>query len=702
MKGLVARAKKSRALRRVLMPLLVRFPALPRRLFGLTQRFAGDIAHADWPSPLPAAYLHLPVPTRKVLLDLAGATQYPSPLTVARDRARLAWVAPRLPDQEETRLLDALARHYAIDLIVPDVEVGADTPIGLPLHDGAWFAQHHGQFTRVLYHVANSAEHGPVLDLLARHPGIVVLHDFFLGDAVSGLPQTLFHAHGYSGLLAWRSHGNAATLATFPLNRIVFDQATGIIVDADVIGTMRALVQAWYGPRGVDDMHPAGNYAAAIENILENSAAARYRHALRNQAADGLPSDPRSRSLIAAAQALAASQPAWAPRQLLVDISFLVADDLKTGIQRVVRSILLAMLKNPPAGLRVEPVYGNGVRPGYRYARRFTLTLLGFDGIAGDDDPVAHQAGDIFLGLDLAKSSTMNNLDTLADMRSRGVAIHFVMYDILPLLQPDAFPYGAAQHFKQYVLAIARHADGVACISRAVADELCAWLTGHGGPRATPLRIAHFHLGADLDASAPSVGMSADANQVLAAMAARPSILMVGTLEPRKAHAQALAAFDLLWQDGVDVNLVIVGKEGWLVDTLAVALRTHPQLGDKLFWLPGASDQMLTEAYRLSSALLAASLGEGFGLPLIEAAQHGLPIIARDLPVFREVSGEHAFYFHGSEPAQLAAAISRWLTLYRDGRAPASTSMPWLTWADSAQQLLDSVVHEHRYRTLQS
>jgi glycosyltransferase involved in cell wall biosynthesis len=183
-------------------------------------------------------------------------------------------------------------------------------------------------------------------------------------------------------------------------------------------------------------------------------------------------------------------------------------------------------------------------------------------------------------------------------------------------------------------------------------------------------------------------------------MAARPAFLMVGTLEPRKAHVQALAAFDLLWQGGADVTLVIVGKEGWLAGPLAAALRAHPQLGKKLFWLQGISDQMLTAVYGRAAALLAASVGEGFGLPLIEAAQHGLPVIARNLPVFREVAGAHAFYFDGTAPAQLAAALEDWLQLFRQGLAPQSAAMPWLTWSQSAHQLADVIVEGHWYRTV--
>lgn len=707
MRRLAAAIKNSNATRRLIMPFVLRFPTLPGRLAAVAQRFAKDIAHPDWPAPLPAAYLRLPQSSRKVLLDLARAAQSPPAAPVP---GRLAWVTAQPLDAVEAALLGQLARHYAIDVINPAPDGGARSEGGLPIRSGAWFEEHHAQFDRIVYHVANSPAHGTVLRLLARHPGIVVLDDFFLGAAVTSLdagglphalPHVLFHAHGYSGVQAWRRLGDTATLAAFPLNRIVFDHATGILVDPADIDAMRAQAHAWYGPRSAAELHPADldTCAAAIEDIAANSASARYRRRVR-ELAGGMAADPRNRTLIATAKALAADAPSTAPRQLLLDISAVAGNDLKTGIQRVVRSIVLALIDNPPAGFRVEPVYGSGAQRRYRYARRFTLGLLGVDNIPFEDDPIDYQQGDIFLCLDLSKHDTLTNLDMLDAMRARDVAVYFVLYDILPLLQPDDFPHGSFEYFSQYVQAIGRHADGAVCISRAVADEVGDWLETHGGPRATPFRIAHFHLGADLAASAPSTGMPDDAAHVLASMAARPSLLMVGTLEPRKAHAQALAALDLLWRDGVEVNLVIIGKQGWMVEPLVAALRAHPQLGKKLFWLPGVSDQMLAEAYRLASALLAPSRGEGFGLPLIEAAQQGVPIIARNLPVFREVSGDHAFYFDGEEPAQLAAAIAQWLALFRQGLAPASAAMPWLTWADSAQQLLDAVVRGRWYRTL--
>jgi hypothetical protein len=164
--------------------------------------------------------------------------------------------------------------------------------------------------------------------------------------------------------------------------------------------------------------------------------------------------------------------------------------------------------------------------------------------------------------------------------------------------------------------------------------------------------------------------------------------MMVGTVEPRKSHALVLAAFEQLWQTGCEAQLLIVGKQGWMVEDLAARLRQHPEAGRRLHWLEGISDEYLTALYELSTALVVASTGEGFGLPLIEAARHGIPILARDIPVFREIAGSHAAYFDaGCDAAALATTIEGWLANYRQGTHPRSAGMLWLTWAQSAEAM---------------
>lgn len=394
--------------------------------------------------------------------------------------------------------------------------------------------------------------------------------------------------------------------------------------------------------------------------------------------------------LIQLAAAMAQSfPPRNRPRQLLVDISELVQRDSRSGIQRVVRSILKEWLNNPPAGYRVEPVYAT-IEHGYRYACRFTQSFLGCPDYVLQDEPIEYAQGDIFFGLDLQPQVVPAHRTFYQELRRHGVRVQFAVYDLLCAQMPQCFPHGAADGFSRWLDVIAE-SDGALCISKAVADELASWIKDHSPVRRRPFKIDWFHLGSDIESSAPSKGFPVDADFVVDCLRSCKSFLMVGTLEPRKGHAQVLEAFEQLWQSGQGVNLVILGKQGWMVESLVQRILSHNQLNKKLFWLEGISDEYLEKVYAVSTCLIAASEGEGFGLPLIEAAHHKLPIIARDIPVFREVAGEYAYYFNGDEAEDLAEAINTWLTLYACKKHPSSDGMPWLTWKQCAENLTDKL-----------
>jgi glycosyltransferase involved in cell wall biosynthesis len=454
----------------------------------------------------------------------------------------------------------------------------------------------------------------------------------------------------------------------------------------EALGTRaREVILTRHAPRAC-----AEQYVAAIEGFHAKAKTGMQALIQAVAALDGYrPNDTECMML---AQSIAQNQPQRkAARQFLVDISELVQRDVRSGIQRVVRSILKELLANPPQGCRVEPVYATADRPGYRYARNFTLRFLGCPSDWLEDAPVEYEPGDIFLGLDLQPSIVPAQAGYLAHLHRMGVQVHFVVYDLLPVLLPHAYPSGADHGHTAWLQAVTRF-NGAICISRAVADELSEWLKANGQQCPRPFRINWFHLGADIESSVPARGMPDDAGHVLARFANRPSFLMVGTIEPRKGHTQTLAAFEQLWAEGVDVDLVVVGKQGWMVEQLAKRLRHHAELGIRLWWLEGISDEYLEKVYAASTCLIAASEGEGFGLPIIEAAQHKLPIIARDIPVFREVAGDHAFYFKDRGEADLAAAVKEWLALAEAGRHPKPDGMPWLTWRESADNLKKAIV----------
>lgn len=395
---------------------------------------------------------------------------------------------------------------------------------------------------------------------------------------------------------------------------------------------------------------------------------------------------PNKQDVLVTAWAIAANHPEVRRKKLYVDISDLCQKDLKTGIQRVTRSILSALLDNSPEDYLVEPVYATMASQGYLHAKFYTNQLNGSPGHNQMDEPIDPQPGDIFLGLDFVAGIIGAQQKYLQWIHNHGVQVYFVVYDLLPINLPYAFPTGADAGHSQW-LKIVTSFDGAICISRAVQSDLDLWLKTNASKRLRPFKTGWFHLGADVENSIPTKGMPDDANAVLGQLAVRPSFLMVGTVEPRKGHAQTLAAFELLWADGVDVNLVIVGKEGWMVNALIKKLRQHAERNQRLFWLEGISDEYLENTYAASICLVVASEGEGFGLPIIEAAQHNKPIIARDIPVFREVAGERAFYFSSLEPESLSSTIISWLQLHKLGLHTKSEGMKYLSWHESAFQL---------------
>jgi len=391
-----------------------------------------------------------------------------------------------------------------------------------------------------------------------------------------------------------------------------------------------------------------------------------------------------------------------AQRQLLVDVSAICRHDLRTGIQRVVRAIVWELIQNPPPGFRVEPVYLSDIGQlwHYRYARRWTSQALELNGDWQVDEVLVPNQGDVLFVADLTSGLAIEarQAGVYTSLRRKGVSLNFCVYDLLPISMPRYFPVEAG-NFADWLGTVVQVADRAICISGAVAQDLRDWVAERRPQRLRPLKIDHFHLGADIDNSVPTRGVSAKVRSALDALRGHTSFLMVGTVEPRKGHSQTFAAFEALWRSGYGLHLVIVGKQGWdgqvtggrKVSKMIEKWRAHPELGNRFHWLPSVTDEELSAIYQASNCLIAASEGEGFGLPLIEAAQNGIPIIARDIPVFREVAGTAAWFFSGLDPADITRAVENWLQLYSRREEPSPAGMRWLTWQQSVAMLLSKL-----------
>ena len=164
---------------------------------------------------------------------------------------------------------------------------------------------------------------------------------------------------------------------------------------------------------------------------------------------------------------------------------------------------------------------------------------------------------------------------------------------------------------------------------------------------------------------------------------------MVSTIEPRKNHGYLLDAFERAWAAGSRARLCIAGRIGWKCEALLARVRAHPQLNKQLFMFNDLSDTSLEHAYSNASVLVFPSHVEGFGLPLVEAMQRGLPAMGSDIAVFREIGGEFMAYFDLNTPQSLADLVGNF---ERSGLFPASRDVKdwrWIGWREASAQLAE-------------
>jgi glycosyltransferase involved in cell wall biosynthesis len=139
---------------------------------------------------------------------------------------------------------------------------------------------------------------------------------------------------------------------------------------------------------------------------------------------------------------------------------------------------------------------------------------------------------------------------------------------------------------------------------------------------------------------------------------ARPRILAVGTIEPRKNYGRVLDAYEqFLFEKGAQApDLAIVGRDGWMCDAIRRRLEGLEGTG-KVSWLRHAGDSQLAESYSTASVFTYLSLYEGFGYPPFEAAYAGVPMVLSDRSAVGEIWSGHA---RCVDPTDVRAIVAAW------------------------------------------
>ncbi|OGH05973.1 MAG: hypothetical protein A2W22_03535 [Candidatus Levybacteria bacterium RBG_16_35_11] len=132
-------------------------------------------------------------------------------------------------------------------------------------------------------------------------------------------------------------------------------------------------------------------------------------------------------------------------------------------------------------------------------------------------------------------------------------------------------------------------------------------------------------------------------------------ILFVGTLQPRKNIKRLIEAFSRL---KTDLELVIVGKKGWMYEEILNAPKEYG-ISDKVRFLDSVTNEDLPSLYKNALCFILPSLYEGFGLPILEAMQYGCPVITSSISSLPEAAGEAALYVNPEDVDDIAQKLEK-------------------------------------------
>jgi glycosyltransferase involved in cell wall biosynthesis len=349
-----------------------------------------------------------------------------------------------------------------------------------------------------------------------------------------------------------------------------------------------------------------------------------------------------------------------------------------SGIGRYVHGIVTALAALPEAppfdlGVRFTKWKGRSLLPRATGGRALKVRPL-------DDrlDWFLLRNVELFHGLDvrITRSKKPARLATLHDVFS-------IERDDLAT---ESFRTRKIEHYKR----LADEADAVICVSKATEDGFHA---AFPRARARTTVVHHGISEAFTRADAQAIARVRARNRLNA-----PFLLFVGLLSTRKNLVALLDAFAEIAKRRADLDLVLAGKESHGFEEIAAAIERHPFKGrvKRVGFVPDAE---LPALYSAAELMVFPSLTEGFGLPVLEAFACGTPVVASNLPVFREIGGSELVVADAKDPGSLAAAIVKtWETPIDDARrARLAAHAAQFTWQAAGRKTLqvwiDALAH---------
>lgn len=281
------------------------------------------------------------------------------------------------------------------------------------------------------------------------------------------------------------------------------------------------------------------------------------------------------------------------------------------------------------------------------------------------------------------------------DIRKNFTVVDYI-HDILPVTRSNLFEITDFK-FKSMIHQAFKFSDAIMTPSKRTVDDIVSYIISNDDMQVgESLKLGFNHHGADF----PNQQVEKFTSFSTVTFE-KPCFLMVGTIDIRKNHMFVLNAFEQLWSQGIDVALCIAGKIGWKVDPFLAKLQNHPERNKRLFFINTPTDAELAQLYMNAYCLIFASMDEGFGLPVVEAAHYKAPLLLSDIAIFREIAGQHARYFSLKDESLLVKAIIDFHSDMGVGLMKEDSSqIKEITWLQSAKNILDDIIDDRWYCTI--
>lgn len=170
----------------------------------------------------------------------------------------------------------------------------------------------------------------------------------------------------------------------------------------------------------------------------------------------------------------------------------------------------------------------------------------------------------------------------------------------------------------------------------------------------------------------------------------RKYILFVGTIQPRKNIKRLIEAFELI--NASDTRLMIVGKKGWLYESLFEIMEKSPKR-KSITWLDYVDDFELPRLYKNAICIVLPSLYEGFGIPVVEAMNYGCPVVVSNTTSLPEVAGAAGIYVDPLHVQSIAEGITKAIQLTKEEREAfikkGKDQARKFTWEQCARKTID-------------